>query len=912
MKSFLEEYVANCLAKKVNLQEQIFILPSRRAVNFFKKELVKQNPNHFFLPSLYSIEDFIAEIADVQIIETLPVVLEFYSVYTEVFPKDKQESFETVYNWSQTLIQDFNEIDRHLIDAEDFFGNLANVKEIDHWSKAENPTSMVKNYLEFWKILPKLYTLLTQNLIDKKQVYQGLAYKLAVQNFDQYLNENNKQLNFVGFNALNQSEQILFQKTLAEQKGDVIWDLDASLLTDKHHPASTFLRYYQKEWKFYQHKENTIQPSTDLFSFSKQIHTYAVPKKIGQAKMLGQILAELPKEEYSKTAVVLADEALLQPVLNAIPEQISQVNITMGLALKYTPLASFFESILQLHVHNQPDLFYKDVLQICGHPSFKMAFPKESKQLKNYFVENNILNISRTDFFQKFKTTDDAFKKALQLIFKATENNSNQLLQNCIDLCLLLKHYNQENALQLQYVFSFHKLFLQLKNLTQNTDYIQTNKAFFHVYKDILAHQTLDFQGSPFEGIQLMGMLETRVLDFENIIIASVNEGVLPSGKSENSYIPFDLKIAFNLPTYKDKDAIYAYHFFRLLQRAKNIHLLYNNDASGMEKAEQSRFLRHLEVFPQAKHQYQHHVVSASTKASLQSLQEIPKTPAILKKLKALLANGISPSALTTYIRNPLDFYKRYVLRIDETEEIEEEVSYRVYGNILHDTLQSLYEPFKEKQLKKADIEVFLANYETELHHQFSKHYNADAIKKGKNLIAFEIAKQQCERFLKQELKSIENHELQIISIEETRKIPLKVKNLDFPIFLKGKADRVDLLDGTFRIIDYKTGKVQQNELVVENEWDNFTEDYKYSKAFQVLFYGLLFKDEAKHKTMESGIFSFKNLNEGFLKFGKKTGKGHQKEHEISDEIMHDFEMHLSELIQEIVNPEIPFTEKEI
>lgn len=912
MKSFLEEYVAKCIAENLNFQEQTFILPSRRAVNFFKKELVKQKHQPFFLPTLFSIEDFIAEVAEVEIIETFPTILEFYKVYTQVFSKDEQESFETVYNWSQTLLQDFNEIDRHLINAEDFFGNLANVKEIDHWSKAENPTSMIKNYLAFWKVLPQLYSSLSKNLIHNNQAYQGLAYKLAVQNFDEYLQAHPNQLNFVGFNALNASEQIIFQKTLETKKGNVIWDLDASLLSDKHHPASTFLRHYQEEWKYYQKKENNIIASTTLFSSAKNINTYAIPKKIGQAKMIGQILENIPKDEYSKTAIVLADEALLQPVLNAIPQQIAQVNITMGLALKYTPLASLFESILQLHLHEKQDLFYKEVLAVCSHPSFKMAFPEESKSLKDYFIKNNILNIERSDLFSQFQQHTEAFQKALQLVFSDTANHPMQLLHNCIELCVLLKDYVQENALQLQYVFSFHKLFLQLKNLNENATYVETNKAFYHVYKDILSHQTLDFQGSPFQGIQLMGMLETRVLDFENIIMASVNEGALPSGKNDNSYIPFDLKIAFNLPTYKDKDAIYAYHFFRLIQRAKNIHLLYNNDTSGVDKAEQSRFLRQLEIFPQPKHHFQHHVVSAPTKASLHTLKEIPKTPEILEKLKALFAYGISPSALTTYIRNPLDFYKRYLLKINEVEEIEDEVSYRVYGNILHDTLQHLYENFKGKMLTKEDIKLFLKQYESELLRQFSLHYNQDAIKKGKNLIAFEIAKQQCERFLQQELKLVEDKQLQIISIEETRKMQIAIENIDFPIFLKGKADRVDLLDGTFRIIDYKTGKVEAGDVLVENDWNHFTEDYKFSKAFQVLFYGLLFKDEAKQYPMESGIISFKNLNAGFLKFGKKIPKSRNKEHQITAEILQEYTTHLKELIQEILNPEIPFSEKEV
>jgi ATP-dependent helicase/DNAse subunit B len=293
-------------------------------------------------------------------------------------------------------------------------------------------------------------------------------------------------------------------------------------------------------------------------------------------------------------------------------------------------------------------------------------------------------------------------------------------------------------------------------------------------------------------------------------------------------------------------------------------------------------------------------------------MKHIPKTPAVMEKLNALFEYGISPSALTTYIRNPLDFYKRYILRIDELEEIEEEVSYRVYGNILHDTLQSLYEPYVGKTIEKEDIERFLATYEAELQRQFSKQYNSDAIQKGKNLLAFEIAKQQCERFLKLELETVADQQVQIISIEETRKVPFQIDGINIPIHLKGKGDRVDLLDGVFRIVDYKTGKVEAKDLKVESDWENFTEDYKYSKAFQVLFYAVLFKNEAENMVLESGIFSFKNLNEGFLKFRKKIGIGYQTEDEITPEILQEFEVQLSELIKEILDSTIPFQEKEV
>lgn len=911
MQSFLHQYTAQCLQQNLDFSQHVFILPSRRAVNFFKKELVTQNPNSFFLPKICSIEDFIAEIAEVEIIDSFSVLFEFYKVYIQVFPKEKQESFETVYNWAQTLIQDFNEIDRHLIQAEDFFGNLANVKEIDHWSKAEQPTSMVKNYLEFWRTLPKLYTQLSENLRTKKQVYQGLAYKMAVEQYHVYLNATKKQLHYVGFNALNASEQELVQKTLTQQKGTAVWDIDAYLLADKYHPASTFLNQYQQQWTYFQKKENKILPSTTAFTSPKEIHTYAIPKKIGQAKTLGQILVDIPVDEYSETAVVLADEAMLQPVLNAIPSSIPSVNITMGLALKYTPLASFFEQIIRLQLTETQQFFFKDVLQVCAHPSFKMAFPNESQQLQATFVEQNILFLQQNELMKMFSSYSEDFQKALHLVFSSTHNNPHQLLQNSIDLCTLFRHYLKENTLQLQYVYAFHQLFLGLKQTIESTGYVQNNTTFFYMYKDVLAQQTLDFQGSPFEGIQLMGMLETRVLDFKNVIILSVNEGVLPTGKSDNSYIPFDLKTAFQLPTYKDKDAIYAYHFFRLIQRAKKVHLLYNNDAGGLDKAEPSRFLRYFDVFPQQQHKVHHHVVAAKLKANLIQLQVIPKTPSIMQQLKELFTYGISPSALTTYIRNPLDFYKRYVLRIDELEEMDEEISFRSYGNILHETLQNLYHPYQGKSIQQKDMEGFLSTYETELIIQFGKHYNADAIHKGKNKIAFEIAKQQCRRFFKHEIKNSANQELKILAIEKNKKLAFSVPGIDFPIQLKGTADRVDVLGNTFRIIDYKTGKVLANDVVVPADWQDFTQDYKYSKAFQVLFYAVLFEDEANGKPMESGIISFKNLNSGFLKFGSRIAT-RKVEYEITSEILHSFKEQLSVLIQEILNPTIPFTEKEV
>jgi len=430
---------------------------------------------------------------------------------------------------------------------------------------------------------------------------------------------------------------------------------------------------------------------------------------------------------------------------------------------------------------------------------------------------------------------------------------------------------------------------------------IQDFKVFYQIYQDMLSAETLDFEGSPYEGLQIMGMLETRVLDFKTIIITSVNEGVLPSGKSQNSFIPFDLKKAYHLPTFKEKDAIYAYHFFRLMQKAETCHFIYNNSTTGVEKAEKSRFLTQLETFSMPKHHITKYTVTSGTATRQQPLKQVNKTPEMLQMLKTLFQSGISPTALTTYIRNPIDFYERYILQLNETKEIEEDISYSTFGSAIHDCLEAIYKNQLSKVLTKNSIDNMLNTYPQFLLAEFHKKFTDDTLMYGKNLIDFEIAKQQVKRFLLQEKKSLETNSIKVIELESKDEALLSLDKLNLKVKLKGKVDRLDMINDQLRIIDYKTGKVESKQLKIPSDWQELTENYEYSKAFQVLFYALLKEDQLSENS-QAGIISFKNLNQGFMPCNAKNSN--------LKELVANFKIELERLILDILDPKIPFTEK--
>lgn len=913
----MQSFIAKCLEKiaidDVNISQVVFVLPSKRAGVFLKKELSQYYKTTIFLPKIISIEDLIETISGLKATSNLETLFEFYKVYSSIISDDQKESFESFSKWAQILLHDFNEIDRYKIDAEQFFVNLSNVKQIENWSPNEEPTELIKNYLDFWNNSYTYYFGLQNALLENNIGYQGLVYKEASEHVEHYLQNSTAHHYFLGFNALNTCEEIIFQEFLQQDLATVLWDVDKLFFNTLGNSTAHFLHKYKTQWNYYLDNEFSIV--SDDFSSHKNIDVFALPKNIGQVKKVGELLSKLTEEELKNTAVVLGDESLLLPLLNSLPENVININITMGMSLKDIPLTTFFESVFQLYFQQSGHRFYyKKILNFLNNNYTKQLFGTDAvEKLIQHIQYYNIISLSKQelsvllpnhDLFSEIFSLDSNVLNAITVFKKVIIE-----LRNTINS-------KQTNQLDLEYLYRFNEVFNVLDVLQNKYKTIESIEGFYQIYKEILGSETLDFKGEPIKGLQIMGMLESRVLDFKRVILTSVNEGVLPSGKSHNSFIPFDLKLEFKLPTYYDKDAVYTYHFFRLIQRAESISLIHNTEPDGLNAGEKSRFLLQLEALLEDKYPINYHTSTPNIPSTTQELKIIEKDNAVLLRLVEIAKKGFSPSALTQYIRNPIDFYQQKILKIYQEDDVEETVAANTLGTIVHNTLEEFYKPLENQILTKEAINFMQKKIHAEVANQFQKEFKKGDVSKGRNLIIFNIAKRYVSNFLKQDLKLVSDcNEVVIRHIESDLRTELSIPELDFPVYITGKVDRIDEVDGVIRIIDYKTGKVEQNKVELVN-WEDITTDYtKYSKPFQILTYAYMIANENNFtQPVEAGIISFKNLSGGFLKFNKKDKEGHgaTKDAMVTQDTLDNYLKELKGLILEICNLNTPFTEKEV
>ena len=896
------------------LSDIVIILPNRRAKVFLLEALEKQSKKTIFAPEIISIEDFVQKIAGIRAIDSVELLFEFYTIYLEVTEKDK-ESFETFANWAKTLLQDFNEIDRYLLEPDKILKYLENIKEIEHWSvDVEKRTELIESYLVFWKKLPHYYHSLYHYLLNKGIGYQGLIYREAVHNlnhFSELVKE--KKFVFAGFNALNQAEEKIVQHLIATDNARIYWDIDETFLNDPFHDTGLFQRRFKSEWPYY--KTNPYGWISTDYQQEKNFQIIGTPKSIGQAKIVGDIIEKHSIDNnrvLQNIAVVLGEETLLLPILYSLPSNIADINITMGFSSKNNPAQLLIAKLFKMHTNavsrnaSSYVLYYKDILDILTHPLIEPYI--NAKELVNRINQNNYTFIIQKRLLDLQENQNELF----QLLFQKWDRNSVKVLENLSKILLIIKSNlsrdNEDEKITNAFVYSIFKVINQLISyfsLHSNIDNIDT---LYAIYKQVIVVAEVSFEGEPLNGLQIMGVLESRVLDFETVIITSVNEGKFPSGKSMNSFIPYDVKREYGLPTYKEKDAIYSYHFYHLLQRAKNVYLLYNSDSEGLDAGEKSRFITQLEVEKQPKHNLTFQTYNADVPEIAHQPIVVPKSESVLLRLKEIAEKGFSPSSLTTYIRNPIQFYFQRILRISETDEVEENIAVNTLGTIIHGALEELYKPFIGKILIENDIKTCIKNIDEEVLKQFKEVYKEGDIKKGRNLLAYEVAKRNVLNFLKLELESIQNgDQIQIIALEEHLEHTLEHPNLPFPVKIAGNVDRIENRNGKIRIIDYKTGKVDKPSVTLKS-WNGLTENIKNDKIIQILAYAFMYEPVAKGLEIEAGIISFKNLKNGFLPFTFKVDK--VESNIISSEIMKNYLEEIVIVLKEILDVNIPFEQK--
>lgn len=915
--SFLEKIatvIINDFSAK--LAETTIILPNKRAKVFLVEALKKETNKTILSPEIISIEDFVQDVAAIRSVDSIELLFEFYEVYLSVTEKQNQQSFELFANWAKTLLQDFNEIDRYLLDPSHVLSYLKDIEDIKKWGiEVENSTKLLENYIDFWKLLPLYYNSLYEHLLNKSIGYQGLIYREAVNNLNHFSNTvSNRTFIFAGFNALNAAEEKIVQHLLALDQAKIYWDVDQTFLNDPYHDAGLFVRRFKENWKHY--KANPFEWIVDDFSQSKNIQVIGTPKTIGQAKLAGSIIENIITENkvssLDKVAIVLGEENLLMPVLYALPSSVGALNITMGYSGKNNPSQILIAKLFRMHTNalsrkgESYVFYYKDVLDVLTHPLVEPY--ARANNLVKIIKENNYTFITHNKLFELNSNASNLFL----LLFQKWENGAIAVLENISALLVLIKENfsndNEEEKIAKAFVYAIFKVINKLTNYYLQHKHIDNIDTLYAIYKQVIDVAEVSFEGEPLRGLQIMGVLESRVLDFETVIVTSMNEGKFPAGKSQNSFIPYDVKKELGLPTFKEKDAIYTYHFYHLLQRAKNIYLIYNTENDGLDAGERSRFITQLEVEKQARHNLTFDIYNPVLPTTAYQPMIVPKSEAVMVRLREIAAVGFSPSALTSYIRNPIDFYFQKILRIREVEEVEENIALNTLGTIIHETLKALYEPFTGKFISETDISNCFKLLDDEVLRQFKLVYKEGEIKKGRNLLAFEVAKRNVSNFLKMELESIQNGDaIQIIALEQTYARELVHPNLPFPILIKGNVDRIELRNGKIRIIDYKTGKVEKTNVILKS-WAGLTQELKNDKIIQVLAYAFMFENEAKGDPIEVGIISFKNLKSGFLPFGFKEEK--ELNLTVTKEILNSYVEEIVLLLNEIFDVNKPFEEK--
>ncbi|MCG1035251.1 PD-(D/E)XK nuclease family protein [Polaribacter sargassicola] len=906
MQSFISETLDDILKNTKTFENVIFILPSQRS-KVFVKQSFKDKITAGFLPEILNVEQFINQVSKVEKVDSIQLLFHFYTIYKNL-EKDPV-TFDVFASWAFTVIQDFNEIDQHLIDTQQIFVYLRDIQRLKKWSvKGEfKETELMKDHHSFLEKLNIFYNAFYQFLLEKNIGYQGLIYRESCKKIDAFLEENsNKKIFFIGFNALNSAEEYLFQKVLETGNSEIYWDIDEAFF-EGNHQAGKFIRKYKSEWKYYE--KNDIKIIGNSFSQPKKIEVIGASKNTTQIKYAGEILENFT--DFKNTALVLADETLLPITLNSLPSNINAINITMGYPLKDVPTTSLLFSIFQLFISQEKlqkttvnEFYHKDVIRFLKHQSIYKLIP-EIDAFSDEVAKQNLTFISQSYI--------DAFSKNIapelkSIVISIFDNyvSIDQFIDRILNLIDLLKEDVAD--LEKEYLFRYYTTFTQLKTLQIEFKYFSDLKTLSLFFRQLVAAENLSFQGEPLKGLQLMGMLETRVLDFENIVLVSTNEGILPASSQQNSFIPFDVKVEFGLPTYREKDAIFSYHFFRLMQRAKNVFIIYNTEHDVFGRGEKSRFVTQLEMM---RTDIVQKIVAPKIVSHNNELKKIKKNDSVFNLLKELAQKGISPSALTNYLYNPIAFYKQKILKLKEFEDVEETVAYNTLGTVVHETLDKLYKPFEGKFLTVKNVETMQKLSKDLVVYHFKEEFKNGDISSGRNRLIFEVANRFINNFLSQEkdLLKDKKNQLKIISTEENLATQIEIEGMDFPIKIHGQVDRVDELNGVLRIIDYKTGMVSSANLKVP-DFISLREE-KHHKAIQVLLYAYLYTKSKKFnfsKPLQGGIYSFKNLNGGFLSVNFSSNY-RKPDVEITEEKLEEFITEIKTYIKEIYNLEEDFVE---
>ena len=756
MDKFLEKVAKHIAESGVALTDWVIILPSERASHYLQSALYEVYKKPIFSPKITTIHQWIKELTKTPILDKTRLLLQLYEVHKENLQLDDQLLFDEFLNWGQIVLSDFDELERYMVDPNYMFRNLRDIKEIENWSFGEPTlTQRQQEFIAFWDRLPIYYKGLQEKLKKQGATYSGKAYRKIAENIDVIFSAHpNKRFLFAGFNALSKAELSIMKQLHQIGRADILLDADNYYYHDKIHEAGFFLRRTTNKLGL---KELPFI-SNRLLTEKKEVNVIACSQFTGQAKVAGSILAAMDEETVNETLLLLADESLIVPLLNNIPKNVGKANITLGLPLKNSTVRTWLELIFKIQEgfdkYERHIVYHKDLIGFWHHP-FINSIMNDDELNETRKQEQNIKRFNKLfqspDKIQVSERIDLIFNT----LFTPWKNNWEKALKLIRSLNSLLFHeLKEKNTFERAIIKGLDDALVGFEQCGHETFPEMRLKTFRTLFNQVWMQETIAYYGNPMMGLQIMGLLETRLLDFKHIIVVGMNEGKMPPTNPIQTLVPMDLRKHLELPLPRDKQGLFAHHFYRLLHHCEHMHITYSTSTEGLSASEPSRYLLQLEL--ELKKENKNFIFTKkdytlSENQSKTKSKSIEKTTEIVDKLDAFLEKGISASALKTFFACPLDFYYKYLLKFGEVEKVDETIESNQLGTFIHEVLENMYTPFckrdKEGNLKSplppkigiADIEHMEKSYELLISESFSRFFGGqpDAYLKGKNYLSF-------------------------------------------------------------------------------------------------------------------------------------------------------------------------------
>lgn len=942
METFLKQ-VAHDLYNKTegNFTKVAIVFPNKRASLFFNEYLAQESDRPIWSPTYVSISELFRQSSDLSIADPIKLVCDLYKVFQKA--TGSKETLDDFYFWGEMLIADFDDADKNMADTHALFSNLKDLNELmDNYDFLEEGqkealsqffhnfsinqvTELKQRFISMWNVLGDIYTEYKALLESQSIAYEGMLYRQVIEQLDVEALPYNKYI-FVGFNVLNKVEHTLFKKLNEAGKAMFYWDYDTFYLNKTPHEAGEFIRRNLRDFpselpaSFF---DNLNQP--------KEVTFIESPTENGQVRYLPQWIRENLTSQEKETAVVLCNEALLQPVLHALPDNVKHINITMGFPLSQTPAYSFVNALMELHTSgynpNNGRYLFAEVISVLKHPYTRQLSPEAEKQEQTLTRDN------------RFYPLPSELKQdnVLELLFTPRRNN--------LDLCSMLSEalkevaviYQQQAAshsdafdqLYRESLFKTYTLVNRFHTLIESKELNVQAGTFQRLLTRVMSSSSIPFHGEPAIGMQVMGVLETRNLDFRHLIMLSVNEGQLPKAGGDSSFIPYNLRKAFGMTTIDHKIAVYAYYFYRLMQRAEKVTLVYNTATDGINRGELSRFMLQFLIewgYPVLRKQLE---AAQSPQSSAPII--IEKTPDVMERMKSVfdIRNNpkalISPSALNCYLDCPLKFYYKYVALLSAPDEVTADIDSAKFGSIFHYAAEHIYKDLTAhgKLISRENLETLLKDevrLQTYVDNGFKELFfnlpqNEQPEYNGIQLINSAVIVKYIQQLLRNDLRYAP---FTFVGSEQRifENIEICTSTGDIQSRIGGIIDRIDSKGESLRIVDYKTGGDADTPANVQSL---FIPDKKRSNyVFQTFLYASIVCKKLREKNdsrlvAPALLYIHRAASENYSPV-IQMGEPRKPKEPVDNFAQYegDFRENLKTLLEDIFNPDISFTQTEI